>query len=279
MSGIDEARKTAEKFKKESEAKKELQGKALVEVKNDLDRIRKNPDLLKMYQESADIGAENLSGSLPYLKVHIVGKSSTNELPDGNQPNDGWFFYKPTQEQFKTVECHVLTVSRGYYAEPLQKRDDGKKTFTQILAGTIIQQGRYLPFFTHFTGLKLSYLWDFGKEASRYTKLRPLAIPMFALKVKLSTERIKTNNKLNPYSWIIRFEIIKSEDGYSVIVTDSRLFQSLRLGVEKMEDKIETLIVVKAQGEEELERLQPLGENQGPSGRSEEPIVPDDIPF
>ena len=111
--GVEAARETAGKLRKEQDAKKENEAKAMATVKNELDKIRNNPELAKLYQDNAKVGAENLAGELPLLKIHAVGRSLKNELKDGSEPNDGWFFYKPTQEQFQEIECHILTISRG----------------------------------------------------------------------------------------------------------------------------------------------------------------------
>ena len=237
--GVEAARETAGKLRKESDAKKENEAKEMATVKNELDKIRNNPKLAKLYQDNAKVGAENLAGELPLLKIHAVGRSLKNELKDGSEPNDGWFFYKPTQEQFQEIECHILTISRGFRAVGIEGR---KNVFNQIMAGVIVNDGELRPFMFYFTGTKLSRMWDFGKEISKYTKGKPLAIPMFALKVKLGTEKIDTAyNK----AWVVNFKVCKFEDGTPMVVADVGFFQALRAMVDRVEDTIKQLIEAK----------------------------------
>ena len=245
-SGIEKVREIAEKLKAEAAVEAEAKENKMVEAKNALATISENKELADMYRENAKAGAENLGGALPQLKVHAAGKSSTNELSDGTEPNDGFFFYKPTGEQFKELECHILTISRGYRAGGFQGKEN---VFHQILGGAIIDGEELKPFIMYFTGTRLSNLWDFGKEASKYTHAKPLPIPMFALTVKLSTESVKNNFGKN---WIIRFEIVKTEDGDPKLVTDPKLFTILRENVETVESTISNLIDVKATEVEEV---------------------------
>jgi hypothetical protein len=107
--------------------------------------------------------------------------------------------------------------------------------------------------------LKLSKLWEFGKEAAKYTKAKPVPIPMFVLTVKLTTEKVT-----HPYgkSWIIDFEIEKSKDGTPELVTDPGMFQFLRDHVETVEDTIASLIETKStedDGKQVAERINAEG--------------------
>ena len=175
--GIAKARETADKLKAEAAEKEEKSTKAMTEVKNSLSAIQGNADLAAMYNQNASVGAENLSGNAPYLKVHAAGKSTTNFLADGKKPNDGWFFYKPTQEQFEEVTVHILTISKGFRAEGMNEETDGTKKmiFNQVMGGVIKDNGDYKPFIMFLTGTKLSKMWEFGKEASRWTKAKPVS--------------------------------------------------------------------------------------------------------
>ena len=247
MTAKDKLRKKVDLMKAEAKAKEKAEGKA---AENALMTVRQNPELVKMYEDNAQVGAQNLVGELPLLKIHKIGKSTKNELADGSKPNDGWFFYRPTREQFEKIECHILTISRGFRAEGMQGKKD---VFNQLMAGVIINNGDIKPFITYLTGLKLSPMWEFGKEAAKYTKAKPIPIPMFALKVRLTTEEVTHSFG---QSWIIKFEILKNDDGFPVVVTDQGRFQYLRDHVETVEDTIESLISVRSteqaveQGEE-----------------------------
>lgn len=245
--GIEAMRETADKIKAESAAEKQISNKEMEVVKNDMAVIRENPALAKMFTENAGLGSKNLAGELPSLKVHATGRSNNNILRDGNEPNDGWFYYKPTQQQFKTVNCHILTISRGFRADGFEGK---KNVFNQVMAGLIVDDGEMKPFIFYFTGTKLQSMWNFGKMASKYTKAKPVPIPMFALKVRLSTDKIDTTfNK----TWVINFEILKTPTGDPDIVTDMGTLQFLKDSVIKVEETIERLIDAKATDEVENE--------------------------
>lgn len=244
MGARDKLRKKVRKLDEEVKAKKASEVKG---AENALIAVRKNPELTKMYRENAEVGAGNLVGELPLLKIHSVGKSTKNKLANGDDPSDGWFFYRPTEEQFKSIECHILTISRGFRAEGMKGKKD---VFNQLMAGVVINGGDIKPFITYLTGLKLSPMWEFGKEAAKYTKAKPIPIPMFALKVKLTTKKVSHNYG---ESWIIEFEILRNKNGSPVVVADPGLFQYLRDHVETVEDTIASLISVKST-EETVER-------------------------
>jgi len=225
------------RIEKQKTEKAEEKGNQL--ALSQLEQLRDNRELSEMYSESAQLGSENLSGELPLLKVHSVGKSTKNELSNGDEPKDGAFFYKQTGEQFESVRCHILTISKGFRAEGMEK----KSIFNQVMGGVIISGTEMKPFIMYMTGLKLSPMWEFGKEASKYTKMKPVAIPMFALTVKFTTKKVA-----NAYgkSWVIDFEIEKTEDGSPVLVMDPEEFKFLKNHVEIVEDTIESLISAKA---------------------------------
>lgn len=261
MSGHDEARAMADKLKAETEAKKKAEEQNKIEALNQLETIGQNTELAKMYTDSAKVGASNLGGELPLLKVHQTGKSTKNELSNGTEPSDGWFFYKPTGEQFETLQCHILTISRGFRAEGL----NNDKVFNQIMGGVIIDGQDFKPFVMYITGKKLSQMWEFGKMASKYTHAKPIPIPMFALTVNLTTRKEENNFGK---SWLIDFEILKSKDGTPVVITDPGEFQFIKDNVATVEETIEGVIAAKTNKESEVIQ----GEDPGPR-------EPEDIPF
>ena len=267
MSGQDKLRETAEKLKHDTTVKEEKEHTDMTELKNELATIQADPELMKMYKDNAGVGAKNLSGELPLLKIFSAGKSKA-ELADGKRPIDGWFFYKPTQSQYETITCHILTISHGYRAEGMVNQKTGKKDepkFNQLMGGVIIDGGELRPFIMYFTGLKLSKLWEFGKEAGKFTKMKPVPIPMFALTVKMGTERVQ-----NSYgeSWVATFEIVKSPEGLPIVVTDSMLFEYLRDHVDTLEDTISSVIDAKSTEEQIPEKIESVPVNE-----------PDDIKF
>lgn len=261
MTGKDKFDEARKKIKDEVEEKEVQEEKAIEKVKSDLASVKDDPELAKMYQESAGIGLENSSGSqLPYLRVHSEN-SKTNFLPDETKPNNGWFFYKPSQEQFKEVECHILYISETYYTVPVTPRADGKNNFNQIIAGVLIREEKYLPFVFILQGQRPKILWEYLKNIHKFTHAKPVPTPIFVLKTKMTTERIPTNNKLNPYTYITNFELVKSENGSPVVVSDVKLFNILKAGSVNVKEKINRLIKSIAILEQE-EEVKPLGEDQ-----------------
>jgi len=282
MTGKDKFNAVGEKLKKEKEAKEETSEKAMAEVKNDLEKVRANPSMSQLYKDNAALGSENLAGQLPLLKVHTTNKSQGNELQDGSEPNNGWFFYKPTQEQFKEVECHILTISEGYRALRLNPKPGEKQDqFNQLLAGVVVNDGKIRPFMTFISGIKLSPMWEFGKELGKYTHNKKFPVPMFAIKVKLGTKLVSHSFGK---SFAITFEVVKDENDYPVVVTDEEFFIFLRNQVGIYRELMNKIIEAKGIEEEpEPTNLETVGEEHIEKDRpitgSGTDNVPDEIPF
>lgn len=276
MTGEDKARATAARLKTETKVKEEKQAAEAKEAEDTLAIVAGNKELAEMYRGSASMGADNLSGSLPTLKVYQAGKS-TFRLESGAKPHDGWFVYGPTKEETETVTCHVLTISRGFRAPGL---NTDKLVFNQILGGVWIDDGALKPFVMFFTGKKLQNLWTFGKEVAPYTKAKPVPIPMFALTVKLSA-----HSEANDYgeSWLVDFKILRNEAGQPDLVMDPQLFAYLRDHVKDMEETIEKLIESKSSEQEEDGVIE--GRPVDASGKEEDPasgteeVHAEEIPF
>lgn len=253
MTGEEKAREVAANLKNKAGATKSEDKTEIAQVKGELSTLESDPALAKMYQDNAEVGAKNLTGELPLLKIFSTGKS-TAELKDGKEPENGAFFYKPLQSQFDAVTCHVLTISRGFRAEGM--KDSSGKTeakFNQVMGGVIVDGDDMLPFVMYFTGLKLSNLWEFGKEASKYTKMKPVPIPMFAMTVKMGSEQVKSDyGKV----WIANFEIVKDDNGFPVVVRDPALFETLKMSVVAIEETIASLIDTKSVEEEHVQRIE-----------------------
>ena len=268
------------KEKKSEEVKKEVKAEEKALVAGNINSIEQNKELADMYNGSSKVGSENLSGSLPLLKIHASGRSTTNELLSGKEPNDGYFFYKPTQEQFEKVRCHILTISRGFRTERMNKKPGQKDTFNQLMAGVILNDNNFKPFIMFVTGKRLSPMWDFGKLAGKYTRRKPVSIPMFALTVDLSThkEKVTLDNGMSSNVHVMDFEIEKNKDGSPVLVTDSGEFQYLRDSVQGMNDMFEQIITSKEINEENADDAR-LQENASEVFEGEEVKKKDDVPF
>ena len=265
-----------EMMKKAKELKSTVEKEKAESVKNDLATVNSNEALRKMYEENANLGTENLTGQIQMLKVHSTGKSTKNFLANGKEPNDGYFFYTPTLEQFENVECHILMISRGYKAEGMPgPNGEAKKNFNQLMAGVIVNGGKPRPFIMYVSGVKLSRMWEFGTEAGKFTHAKPFPIPMFALRVKLTTEKVKTS--FAP-AWVINFEIMRNNDDQPIVVADLNAFTYLKTQVGKAREIIESIIEAKATEEVVAEPL-PGEVVPEPAEESKETVNPDDIPF
>lgn len=208
--------------------------------------VKSNAELAKLYNDSSKLGSQNLQGAIPMLKIHTTNKSVGNELLDGKEPHDGWFFLTGNQEEFQSPLVHILTVSRGFRAEGMVDKSTGKKgaeKFNQILGGVIVDGEEFKPFIMYFTGIRLSKLWEFGKEVSKYTHQKPVGIPMFALSVKLSTTKVKHEYGT---SYAVDFEVQRDKDSNPILVTDEGKFIFLRDNLSSVEETIENLIAQKS---------------------------------
>ncbi len=238
--------------------------KSLLRSQAKMIKVEDNTELAQMYKDNALVGAENLSGELPLLKVHTQGKSSTNLLADGSKPQDGYFFYKPLGTEYKTLDAHILTISRGFRAKGLeQKGAEDKIVFNQIIGGVFKEGNEYRPFLMYMSGKKLQPMWDFGKEASKYTRAKPIPVPMFALTVKLTTESEKNDFG---ESWLVKFKI-EEENGAPVLITDPGEFTFLKDNVQTVADTIAQIIAAK-----EIK-------GAGSAAGSDEPPLPDEEPY
>jgi hypothetical protein len=273
MTAQEKAREVADGLKAEKVAKEEQEAKAVSEVRSQLAIVEDNSNLAAMYNESANVGAENIGGqSLPILRIHAAGKSTNNELEDGTEPLDGSFYYKPTKEDLGSeIDVHILTISRGFKTEPMEGSDK-EYTFNQIVGGII---GNDKPFVMYFNGTKLQNLWNFGKEAGQYTRRKPVAFPMFSLKVKLTTKKGEKGKYAAP--WIVNFKILRDEEQKPLLILDEGEFQYIKDSVAVMEETIANVIAAK-----ELRptvgavAAQPI---VGEVAEDDLPPAPDDIPF
>jgi hypothetical protein len=247
-----------------SEEKKEVAKK---DTQDELAAIQADPEMAKMYAESAGVGSENLGGVLPQLKVYSAGRSKYT-LANGDKPTDGYFFYTPTKEQFKELEVHILTVSKGFQAPGMpDKNGNTELKFNQVVGGVIVDKGEYKPFLMYFTGTKLANLWAFGKEAHEFTQRQ---IPLFALTVVLKTKSITTSFG---ESWVVDINIVRDGEGRPTLVHDKDEFRFLREKVDTLSQSIGQIIQAKA-GSEQIEEAVVTEEV-----KEEVPNDPDDVNF
>jgi hypothetical protein len=231
-------------LKQELEKKKEAEVETMVKAKSELVAVNQNgltsvdQNVLNFFKRNNQRGLQNVStASLPYLKV--IESNSSVELPDGTRPKVGSFYYEG--EILQTVDVHFVNISRGFYSPGLDKTD--KPKFNQIASGVFADT--YKPFVMFFTGKRLSPMWDFMRgEVGKHTK-GEFAVPLYALRIKLTTEKVK--NDVGTDTHIINFELLKhKEDQSLVVVDDLDVLQMLDAQVEKAEEFMNGFINNKA---------------------------------
>lgn len=221
-------------------------------------------DVAAFFKTNADVGSDNLSGSIPQLKV--TEALSTNQGVDGQNLPEGCFYYTPTREDFKTREVNIITISRGFYAMSNDKIP--KPKFNQLVGGVLSDTNQ--PFVMFFGGTRLENLWKFGKEVNPFTKNKERPIPMFAFRVEIGLEKIKTDGGSNH---VVTFKLIRNEKNQIQIATDIGKLTFLKDSAASLEEMFSSFIsqkeVDKVTGEPMADKPQPIETNQ------EE----DDIPF
>ncbi|KKT30388.1 MAG: hypothetical protein UW18_C0017G0013 [Microgenomates group bacterium GW2011_GWF1_44_10] len=260
MTGTDQFKAMGERIKRESEETKPKEELAPVREEEitkavaTMDVIKENQELAKRYQQASKMGSENLSGGMPILKIHSIGRS-TNELSDGSEPNNGWFYYKPTKQQFETIDCHILAISRGFNTPKLGGKP-GETTYQHLLSGVMKVDGEYAPFVIYLNSAgHRNRMYAFGKQIHQFTHQRPIGIPMFALSIKLFTVQEKyeftgdDGKKMSGKSWVMDYELKVNEDGSPVLVGDVREFDFLEESVIKAQEMMESMITSKVSEE------------------------------
>jgi len=233
MTGLDKARATAKKLKKEV-VKEAKQASKETGIEVTVQGLKVGAEVAEFYRKNANVGSENISrDSLPGLKV--TESNSDNILEDGSRAGVGKLFYTRTKEEFDSVEVSIVSVSRSYYSKGINVGD--KPKFNQIVSGVIIDSMK--PFVMYVSGKRLQGLWDFGKELAPFTKHKTAAVPMMAFKVKLSTSPVK--HKFGT-THIINFEIVRDESKQIQLTIDLGVLELLRKGVDSMEEAVQSII-------------------------------------
>lgn len=236
MTGKAKFDAAGQKIKEEVEAKNQAETTAIEKVKQRLATLQQNPELAKVLQEDAQNEAEKSGGSLPFLKIYVVNKS-TQTLVDGKEPNDGWFFYSPTQEQYEEVHCHILTISRGFRM-PGMPNEEGKikNRWNHIVSGIMLND-EPKPFWLFISGqARVNSLWEFQKELRTYNKI---GLPSFPLIIKLTTEKVKTEK--SP-AIVVRFEVEKDDNGFPMMEESPQEYMAIRQKVYDQEGYVEAYI-------------------------------------
>lgn len=302
MTGEEQARQTAEKFRVDLDEKKLESTQKMNEVNEEINKTKTqqlakdNEEMRRLMSESAGIGAEDLSGSLPILKIYTANKSADDVLADGSRPHDGWFLHKATGREWEDVYFHPLKISRGFYAHGVPDPKTGVKpvVFNNILAGLVLNDNDYTPFIMYFTGTKLQNLWNFRDQIRPIIKRKVQPIPMFCFTAHMVAEKFKTQNF--GLVWVAKLDYERDANGQEPqIDVDLNRFKWLKSVTEKMIQQVDEIILLKEVdkmgnpiehsqtgtyiGQEEatvITEEPPVAEPKGPLNEN---VNPNDIPF
>lgn len=248
MSGYEKAKEVADKLRAEKADKDQTELAKHEGAINQLALVRENSSLSAMYDQFTKEEAKESIGSQPLLKLHTVGRSN-NVLLDGSQPEDGSFFYAPTQEAFKNPSIHLLVMSDGFYAEGLpDDKGNPKIEYNILFGGTIIHDNNMRPFIMYITSQSIRQsFWEFRNEINKYARL--MRVPKFALTVKMAHEKVSNPNpkwvKANPTVNNIKFSIKKFEDNSPHLVVDEGELVALADTKEGLKEMIDSIIAGK----------------------------------
>lgn len=195
-----------------------------------------SPEVAEFYKKNAEIGSENLSMSLPQLKV--TESNSKNEETDGQHAKSGTFYYSPTKESFETVRVSIMTISRGFYA--LDNSTTPKPKFTQLVGGMMLDTMQ--PFIMFVSGTRLQNMWDFGKEIKPFAKHKVSPVPMFGFEVTLSLKEIESNYGKNH---VVEYKISRNKEGQIQLLADMDVVNHIRASVDSLESMFEDFITQK----------------------------------
>ncbi len=212
-------------------------------------------EMKAMLRQDAAAEVQENGLSLPFLNVYIANRS-VSKLANGQDPQDGFFYYVPTQEEFKEVYCHILHISRGF--RQLQKADDGsmRPRYEHLVSGVILDD-KMKPFVMHIAGShRLEKLWDFQ---SIVRKINNRGIPTFSMPVKLSTEKVNfKQGNIERVARVVLFEISRAANGDPEVIDDQVMYMKLRenaLEMKKYELQYISRVEVDADGERVITQL------------------------
>lgn len=291
MTGEDKLRAKVEELKakpaqKTEPTKEELEAKELA-------LARQKELVKKLLEQDAQNEAKESGASLPFLSLYISNRS-TSLLADGKTPNDGWFYYTKTQEQFENPLVHICHITRGFRV--LKKDDKGQMVpkYMHIVSG-VLEGDLKMPFFLTIGGSqRLERLWEFRDLLRKHNNK---GIPSYAMLIKLSSENVKIKKPDGQpgMAKVINFDISTGIDGQPDVIDDYNLIMGLRQATEELK-KYEAQYMERYEVNEDGEKVIPQIESRGvdddgpklmPANESKqeqiapptEEVNPDDIPF
>lgn len=146
-------------------------------------------------KDKVNVGFEDLDpDDFPTPTLILIQKNSETTDAEGNAIAPGQFYYKGTKEVFREVECALLSVTKKDLPD-WSNKDELVKTY--IVMGAL--EPDYKPFLLY---LKRTAIGPFKKFLG---EVRATYLPMFVLKVRLTSER-KEGDKGTYY--LIKFNIM-----------------------------------------------------------------------
>lgn len=164
-------------------------------------------------KDNANIGLEDIGAEdLPTPTISIVQNNSTAVDEDGRPFPRGQFLYKGDNSIMKEVNCIFLSVSKTEFPD-FNNKEEMVKTF--VMLGVL--EANRKPF--------LLYMKKTGAVAVRQFlgRIKFSGAPLFAHRVKLTTEEIKTTRG-NYY--VIKFNVLGLVDSMDTAVQMQELAQT-----------------------------------------------------
>lgn len=212
--------------------------------------LLENAELAMLFNKTGTAGSEELGSVLPTLKIYSANKS-TGLLMNGEEPTDGYLYYSPKKEQYQYVDAHIVAISRGYKAPPMEK--GGKESYTQLVSGYFIgSDGDYLPFIIFASGTKWPAVRDFGVEIRPYTHMKPTPLPMYAIKVRIYGNKEKADTSVGK-TRIFTYKVLRDENNFPIFETDERKAKFLADSIDRFKEQMNNIISNKSVSDDAIE--------------------------
>jgi len=241
MTGQDKLRETALRLKNEVADEKRLALKKSFAISSEI-----TPEMMEFINENLSVGIAdlNLSQSLPMLRIH-TDNSSKNQLTDGSDPEIGQLYYTKNKEAYNEVIVSILTVKKARLQnmEYLDKYDA-----TYLVAGVI--ENTSDPFVMYVKGMSYNKIWELENKIKEY--VRPGGVPMFMLKIKISTEKeaVKDGKYKGQKKYVFKLDILENS-GLPALEIDMQRCRDLRKSIDGAEKTLNDIIARKGMTEEE----------------------------
>lgn len=215
------------------------------------------------------------SVNVPVLRV--VQKNSNNvETADGQDAAPGTFYYKPTAKDYKELIVNIIYIKQVTLKTKVWGTEDEYEDKKHYLITGVIADTNEL-FVTYVKGLSYSSVWDLLEMTNPYRKHPSTPVPLYALNIKLYTEKEDTNYGV---TYVLKYSLIREENGAPTLV-DLNKFQWLEQQVAPAKKMTERLIEINHSDGVDLE-AQDISYTNGDEAEidiDEAQEVADEVPF